>query len=62
MQIKVDELKLDPFSGFGRVIGLDDSQALVTLPNRDLLTINRSSLSPDVTIGSTVPYNANTVS
>lgn len=62
VQIKVDELKLDPFSGFGRVIGLDDSQALVTLPNRDLLTINRSSLSPDVTIGSTVPYNANTVS
>ncbi|NBW17721.1 MAG: hypothetical protein EBR82_58070 [Caulobacteraceae bacterium] len=61
VQVKVDELKVDPLSGFGRVIGLDNSQALVALPNQELLTINRANLSPDITVGATVPYNQSTV-
>lgn len=65
VQVKVDELKINPLSGFGRVIGLDESQALVVLPNQELLTINRSSLTPtqnqDLTQGSLVPYNESTV-
>jgi len=65
VQVKVDELKINPLSGFGRVIGLDESQALVVLPNQELLTINRSSLTPTqnqgLAQGSLVPYNESTV-
>lgn len=57
----IDQLKVDPLAGLGTVIGLNDSQALVVMPNQQIATVDRANLSTTqnntLSQGSKIPVN-----
>ena len=61
--VTVDTLRIDPAAGLGRIIGLNDTQALVVLPNQQVATVNRSNLAEATNVnlkaGSTIAVNPN---
>jgi hypothetical protein len=64
--VAVDTLRIDPAAGLGRIIGLNDTQALVVLPNQQVATVNRSNLADATNLnlktGSTIALNPNVLS